>query len=292
MIGRKLFWQKHLSITIESVLFIVFIFVFCITFLGCEAFIFEEDMPIHAASIVYASKDRPAKIIIAASGSYRNGCGGSADLNYRLEGNNIMLSAKQKVSRGVCTQAVIDVYAETEINGLDIGEYVVCYKNCIELIKFRVGHDAIYVKESPMINNVSFVIKNSDGLELQNIEDDLGSRQNYIGANLVVYESYDPVDVAVIAEGHFYGNCIQHLDTHINESKPFAKYVNISGYIPLNDTECCLPKDPRNIFPSVYYEPTPYYRSKIHIGTLSEGQYYIGVNNYGVTLLIDLPSGE
>ena len=268
-----------------------------IFYCGCDIATSEEEMPIAAASIIYASQDRPATIRIAASGSYSNGCGGIAPtLNYRLKGQRITLAATQRVARGICTEAVIDVVAEAEINGLDIGEYVICYKNCIELIEFRIAPDAIYVRESPRIKNLRFVLKKSGDFdvikntnipfeELQNIEDESGSWRR-----AVVYESSEPVDVTLIAEGYFYEGCMQYLETTINESKPYTRYINISGYVPYNDTACGFPKDPRDIFPSVHAKPLPYYRTEIHLGTLSAGLYYISVNNYGISLLIETPS--
>ena len=240
---------------------LVLILFIVVSFIGCGSLFSEEtDMPIEKIGVLSVSEDRPATVVIGVLGSHSNTCvDGSAKVSADRNGKTIQLTATMRVSTGfggACGDAVSDVYGEVTIRNLEVGEYKV-KSGSHELLKFRIAADAGYVKSGPIVDYLEFTIKTPDGVELPFPYD----------------TTSETVQVTMGVVGYFDSKCVPYLKTHIERDRWGTIEVEISGEVPIVNTECALMINPNEIYRN------PSYYGEIDLGTLSVDHYTIKVND-------------
>ena len=225
---------------------IIFVLSIAVILAGCGLLYDSEDMWIETAGILSISDDRPAKVVIGAVGSHSNTC---VDIDAKVyaerEGNTIRIWGKNRVPRGPggCGDAVTETYGEVTVKGLKEGEYKVVTAGR-ELFKFRIEKDTSYVMTGPIINHIYVVKKEPVSTELAGLSEG----------------SPDPVKVTIGVEGFFDSKCASDLKTNIGYDSNGDLTVDISGDIPVINSECALIVNPRQIWNN------PKYYTEIELG--------------------------
>ncbi len=238
-----------------------------VSFIGCGFIRTKESVPVEKVGLVYVSENRPATVLIGVLGWHHNTCvDGDAKISADRDGKTIHLTATMRVYSGFggCGDAVSDVYGEVTVRNLEVGEYKVMYGDR-ELLKFRIAEDAGYVKSGPIVEYLEFTMKTADGVEVF---------PRY-------YETSEPVQVTMGVVGYFDNKCVPYLKTHVERDNVWGNifdiYVDISGEVPIVNTECTLMINPNKS----HLDPSYSYYAEIDLGTLSVGQYKINVNDSG-----------
>ena len=248
---------------------VVFMLSVVVWFIGC-GFIGPEDMPVEKVGLLYVSENRPATVVIGVLGSHHDGCVDGAKVSADREGNTIYLSATKRVTPGFfggCEQAVVDLYEEVSVRNLEVGEYKVM-DGGYELLKFRIAADAGYVKSGPIVTGLKFTAKTADGFKVSPRT-----------TGILFYESSEPLQVTMRVIGHFDSKCVPYLKTHIEREQVnqwipvYRIYVDISGEVPIVNTERALRINTNNVYGN------PSYSAEIDLGTFPMGWYTIVVSD-------------
>ena len=232
-----------------------------VSFIGCGLIGTKESVPVEKVGLLYVSENRPATVLIGVHGWHHNTCvDGDAKVSADRDGKTIHLTATMRVYSGFggCGDAVSDVYGEVTVRNLEVGEYKVMYGDR-ELLKFRIAEDAGYVKSGPIVKDLDFIMKTADGVELP----------------YPYYTDSEPIQVTMGVVGYFDSKCVPYLKTHIERDQWGDIKVDISGEVPIVNTECALMINPykSNLDPSYAYY------TEIDLGTFTVGRYHIRVNN-------------
>lgn len=247
-------------------LFVVVWFIGC-GFIGTE----EVDMQVEKVGLLSVSENRPATVLIGVLGSHHNtGADADAKVSADRDGNTIHISATKRVFGGAQGDAVSDVYGEVTVRNLEVGEYKIM-NGGHELLKFRIAADAGYVKSGPIVAYLELTVKTADGIEL------------FPHITPSFYQTSEPVQVTMGVVGYFDSKCVPYLKTHIERrswttesgTPSYEIYVDISGEVPIVNTECAL-----KIHPTDYdYGVNPSYYAEIDLGTFPLGWHHIKVND-------------
>ena len=245
---------------------IVFALFVVISFTACDSDLSKEvRMEIDQISILSVSEDRPAEVLIGVVGPGSNRCPNlEANVDADRKGGTIRLSATMDVPTGIvdCVAPIITVYGEVAVGNLEVGTYKVVQDDR-ELLHFHIAADAGYVYLGPVIECIDVSMKTRDGVE-------------QVGSSV---ETSDPVHVTISVKGYFNSECMHYLKTHMYRDEFPGRwkivYVDISGDVPIINTQCALPIDP---YQNPVDSPDDAYSNVIDLGTFSAGDYKVIVN--------------
>ena len=241
------------------------------TLAGCTEPNERENVPMFpiALRIQSISQDRPAEVVIAMFGIYRNSCvHPDAKVSPERVDNTIQLDPMMSISTGPvdCSDILTEVYGEVTVSDLEVGEYTIVIHDA-EIGQLRIQEEAAYVVFGPIIDQIYTYYKTPDGDELYRRSGDR------YPANTT-----DPVRVTLRVSGIFDMTCVSYLKTEI-QRRAKEVYVNITAEVPIGNTQCELDllsygwdwNGGRFTDPSRY-------NAGIDIGTFTAGSYQGYVN--------------
>lgn len=233
----------------------------------------DVEMGIIDVNVLSISDDRPAEVVIGVEGINSNTCGGSANVYYERDGDTIRVWATKSVYKGFepCGEAITDVYGTVTVGQLAVGEYKIMIDDQ-ERIRFRVEDDAGYVLRKPFVENVSFVLKKTDGSELIDSHVDIDEMvqvlmtfTGYFDSKCVpVFTALMPKDKKVGIQSDSYG--VMH--------DIFA--IDVYGEVQIT-SGCLSLVGPSQKEYGHYYWGMPY-TTTVALGMFSYGDYIFSVN--------------
>lgn len=231
-----------------------------ISFTACDTDLSKDErMEIEEVGILSVSEERPAEVVIGVVGSDKgHRCVNTeAKVYANLKGNTIRLTALMQVPTGIvdCARTSPEVYGEVTVSDLESGTYRVMQDDS-ELLHFHISDDAGYVYTGPKIDCIEVTFTDSSGAQLIDLPEDYA----------------DPVQVTIRVQGYFNSKCESYLKTYIHQDFWNDINVDISGDVPIVNTDCALVLNPYE-----GYKNSPYF-AEIDLGTFPPGNYSVVVN--------------